>query len=367
MADDNTEEDVVEVNPLSLSDEDFEKQSFEDIIENTEESTTDDITEEVIESTAEGTTEEATETADESNVEDTQEDTSETEATEEETTAGEEDTTASIDYKAEYEKLMAPFKANGHEIRVDSVEDVISLKQMGANYNKKMAGLKPNLKLMKMLENNGLLNEDKLNYLIDLDKKDPNAISKLVKESEIDPLDIQVESADEYQPNTYNVNDKEVELDGILEEIQDTESYDTTIDIIGNKWDDASKEKLLENPSDIKLLNNQVATGIYKQINQVVESERMLGRLTGYSDIEAYKVVGDAMTANGAFGTPTAVANTTTPVNTPIDTAKSRNLKSRKKAASSTKSTGAPKVKKAYNPLSMSDEEFEKMSSAQFI
>ena len=88
-----------------------------------------------------------------------------------------------VDYKAEYDRLVAPFKANGREITVKSVDDAIALMQMGANYNKKMSALKPNLKLMKLLENNGLLDETKIGFLIDLEKKNPDAINKLIKDS----------------------------------------------------------------------------------------------------------------------------------------------------------------------------------------
>ena len=86
--------------------------------------------------------------------------------------------------------------------------------QMGANYNKKMAALKPNLKLLKLLENNGLLSEEKLSFLIDLDKKNPDAITKLVKDSGLDPLEMDVSKSD-YKPNTYTVHDREVELDSV--------------------------------------------------------------------------------------------------------------------------------------------------------
>jgi len=100
---------------------------------------------------------------------------------------------AAVDFEAEYKRLLTPFKANGREIAVKSVDDAIALMQMGANYNKKMAALKPNLKLMKMLENNGLLSEDKIGFLIDLEKKNPAAINKLVKDSGIDPMDLDAE------------------------------------------------------------------------------------------------------------------------------------------------------------------------------
>ena len=95
-----------------------------------------------------------------------------------------------INYQAEYERLLTPFKANGRQMQVHSVDDAMQLMQMGANYNKKMAGLKPNLKLMKMLEKNDLLNEEKLSFLIDLQTKDPAAIARFIKDSEVDPLDI---------------------------------------------------------------------------------------------------------------------------------------------------------------------------------
>ncbi len=72
-----------------------------------------------------------------------------------------------IDYKGQYEKIMAPFKANGKEIKLDNPDDVVRLMQMGANYTQKMQALQPNLKLLKMLQNQGLLDEGKLNNLID--------------------------------------------------------------------------------------------------------------------------------------------------------------------------------------------------------
>jgi len=85
-------------------------------------------------------------------------------------------------------EITAPFRANGKDMQIDSVEDVRKLMQMGANYNKKMAAIKPNLKFIKMLENNDLLNEESISYLIDLQKKDPAAIKKLLKDSGTNPL-----------------------------------------------------------------------------------------------------------------------------------------------------------------------------------
>lgn len=281
------------------------------------------------------------------------------------------DSEEEIDYKVQYEQLLSPFKANGKDIKVDTVEDARSLMQMGANYNKKMAALKPNLKVVKMLDNHGLLDEQKLSYLIDLSKQDPEAVKKLVKDSGIDPLDIDTDNI-AYRPNAYNVSDSEVALDGILDDIRDTSTFNTTIDIIGNKWDEASKDMIAKDPNIIKVINDHVGSGIFKKVSEVVERERILGRLNGLSDIEAYKQVGDAINSSGGFGDPVQVtktqptsiskSNSVNKANNPVDP----KLKVKRKAAGSTKSKPS-KAKPQFDVLSMSDEEFEKMSSSKFV
>jgi hypothetical protein len=266
------------------------------------------------------------------------------------------DTSTAVNYEEAYKSLLAPFKANGKEMAVDSIEDARQLMQMGANYNKKMAMLKPNLKMVKTLEKNSIT-EDDLNYLIDLKNKSPEAIQKLLKDSGVDPLDIDTSSEVNYTPKSYVPNDKEVELDGILEEIQETESFNTTVDIIGNKWDKQSKQVVVDNPQLIKVINDHVSNGIYNQIVGVVERERMLGRLIGLSDIEAYKQVGDALNAQGAFNSLSKGKPSVEVPNNKVDP----RLAERKKAASSTKSKPVVNKQLRDNPLSMSDEEFEKV------
>ena len=274
----------------------------------------------------------------------------------------------SVDYKAEHDKLLSPFRANGKDIQVDNVDDAITLMKMGANYNKKMQGLKPNLKLIKMLENNGLLDESKISHLIDLSKKNPDAIKKLIKDSGIDPLDIDVKDDAEYTPNTYTVDDKEVELDTVLSGISDSPKFKDTIDIISNKWDEPSKTMLVDNPGIISVINQHVELGIYDKISAVVDKERMLGKLNGLNDLQAYKQVGDAINAQGGFGSkPESTLKTVTKATTekkPDDT----KLKNRKKAASHTKSTTAKKGNTSFNPLALSDEDFEKeMASGKYM
>ena len=279
-----------------------------------------------------------------------------------------------IDFEAEYKRLLAPFKANGRDIAVKSVDDAIVLMQMGANYNKKMAALKPNLKLMKLLENNGLLSEDKIGFLIDLEKKNPAAINKLVKDSGIDPMDLDAEKASGYKQTAYTVDDREIELDTVLDEIQGTPSYNRTLEIVSTKWDAASKQVIAGSPQLLKVINGHVESGIYDLISKELESERLFGRLNGLSDIEAYRQVGDALHAKGAFnslaqGSSQNQQKPATPpvVVTPKPKVEDDKLKDKRRAASSTKPAAPTSTPKDFNPLAMSDEEFNKLVNKQFL
>jgi hypothetical protein len=279
-----------------------------------------------------------------------------------------------IDFEAEYKRLLAPFKANGRDIAVKSVDDAIALMQMGANYNKKMAALKPNLKLMKLLENNGLLSEDKIGFLIDLEKKNPAAINKLVKDSGIDPMDLDAEKASGYKQTAYTVDDREIELDTVLDEIQGSPSYNRTLEIVSTKWDAASKQVIAGNPQLLKVINGHVDSGIYDLISKEIESERLFGRLNGLSDIEAYRQVGDALHAKGAFnslaqGSSQNQQKPATPpvVVTPKPKVEDDKLKDKRRAASSTKPAAPTSTPKDFNPLAMSDEEFNKLVNKQFL
>ena len=281
------------------------------------------------------------------------------------------------DYKAEYEKLLAPFVANGREITVKSVDDAIALMQMGANYNKKMAALKPNLKLMKLLESNGLMSEEKIGFLIDLEKKSPEAISKLIKESGLDPMDLDADKADGYKPTARAVDDRELELDAVLDEIQESPAYQRTITVVSKEWDAESKQVIANAPQLLKVINSHVQSGIYDLISKEIEGERMLGRLRGVSDIEAYRQVGDAIQARGGFAhlsapgstqrqqAPAAAPVVVQPKPKQVDEEK---LKEKRRAASTAKpAASSAAVASDFNPLALSDEEFSKLIRSNIL
>ena len=268
-----------------------------------------------------------------------------------------------IDYKALYEQLTAPFKANGKEMSVKNVDEAITLMQMGANYNKNMAAMKPNRKFIKMLETADLLDESKLSYLIDLNRKDPNAINKLIKDSGIDVLNIDPEKGSEYQAKNYAASDKILELEAVLVDLESSPKYVELTEVVGNQWDVASKQTITEYPEILNVLENHMQTGIYDVVVQEVEREKMLGRLKGLSDIDAYRKVGDAIQERGGFDFLNAkeIKEPAKPVVVvpPPKIADNDKVNEKKRAASASKPsvTSAVTTPKA---LELSDEEFMK-------
>lgn len=377
-----TEEDI-----LAMSDEDMEnidwdaylsdetsendsEEEAEELEENSEQETETSNTEDAEVETNTADSEEGTEAEPEVPDEEDSNNISEQEEPEEKSDAGKPNVeegiekNSTIDYEKSYKDVFQPLKANGKTIQVESPDDARQLMQMGLNYNKKMAALKPNLKVLKMLENNNLLSEDKINKLIDLEKKNPDAIKQLVKDSGLDPMDIDPEEETNYTPNTYNVDDQEVALSETLNEIKDTEGYSTTLDVVSNKFDDASRKILYENPDIILEINKQVENGIYAQVSEVVEKERMFGRLKGLNDLQAYKAVGDALHEAGKFNKTEEKPKGEKVVKPSMSESERRR---KKKAAISTGSTSSSKPKTSFNPLNMSDEDFEKMDLNKYL
>ena len=203
--------------------------------------------------------------------------------------------TEAPDYEALYKQIMAPFKANGREFAPSSPEELVRLAQMGANYTKKMQALKPVLRMTRMLENNNLLDEQKLAFLIDLDKKDPKAIQKLIHDSKIDPLDLDVASAPTYTPGNHSVSDQEMQFQEALGDVSSTDLGKQTISLIHSNWDQASKEALFKEPALLSIINDQRANGIYDRICAEIDRQRTLGYLSDTPFIQAYRLVGDRL------------------------------------------------------------------------
>jgi hypothetical protein len=294
---------------------------------------------------------------------------SEEEAGEPEAAADKDAEPASVDFESEYTKLLTPFRANGKDMQVKTVDEARQLMQMGANYNKKMSALKPSLKTMKLLENNGLMGDEQISYLIDLHKGDKGAINKLIKDSGIDPLDMDSESTNDYKTETYTVDDREMALDEVLDRIQDTPTYSDTVNVVSTKWDKASQQHIANNPTALETINTHMASGVYERVNAEVEKQRTFGQLNGLSDIEAYHQVGYTMSEGGQLN-DLAQKDSKAPAPKVVTKSKAKvdpKLKEKKRATSSTRNKPAANSSNDYDPLGMSDEAFEAEFNDKFL
>lgn len=280
-----------------------------------------------------------------------------------------------VDYEAQFKRVMAPFKANGKDFEPKSPEEVIQLMQLGANYTKKMQAIQPSMKLVKMLDNHGLLDEEKLGFLIDLSKNDPTAIQKLLKDGQIDPLDLDVTSEPAYKSGNHKISDQEMAFHTALEDVTSTSEGKETVNLINSDWDHSSKQQIFQQPEILQIIASHRESGIYDQISAEINRRRTLGTLgTNTPFLTAYKEVGDSLNTEGKFSspepenTPATQVTKSTPTRLvgtrPATPKPATKNEERAKAASPARSAPAPATK-AFDPFTMSDEEMNQITSTR--
>lgn len=277
----------------------------------------------------------------------------------------EEENTDSDQYKTAYEKIFAPFKANGQEIKVDSPEEVIRLMQMGANYHAKMAGLKPTLKTMRLLEKHNLLDENKLSGLIEANDGNKDAIQNLLKQHNLDPMELDTDSETDYKPSIKPVSEREYALHEVMEDLKTSPHYERTLQVVTRDWDSGSKEIVVNEPHLLGTINQHIASGMFDIVQAEVSKQRALGRLTGVSDIVAYKQVGDELDGRGAFDQLSTEGGTSksqrAPIATKLRKTATATQNAQRAAAMPTRKTAQTQATTAsFDPLDLSDEEFER-------
>ena len=275
------------------------------------------------------------------------------------------------DYKALYEATQQPvtIKANGKEITLSN-DELRQLAQQGANYTRKMQQLAPHRKTLMMLEENNLMDPNTLGYMIDLHRKDPAAIQKFLKESGINPLDVDVEAEPTYKGGNHQVSDTQVNFRAALDDARSTDAGMAVLTSIDSTWDQASKELLFKQPDILATMVSQREEGFYDRISAEMDRRRMLGTLpAGQSWLESYKTVGEQMANAGQFNdlvappaqqrqneTPAQQA----PVVTRVPSAKQPSPAAAKAAAAAPTRVAAAPAKSVKNPLEMDDDEFLK-------
>ena len=261
------------------------------------------------------------------------------------------DNNSTVDYKAAYETIFKPFKANGKEITPRNVDDVINLMQMGANYTKKMQVIAPMKKVIESL-NKAEIDEENLNFLIDVYKGDKEAIKKLLKKHSVDPIELDLEETN-YVPKNNIVSDEDVEFSNVIDDIRD--SLPKIQDIINSKWDKNSKDKLLSDPRLLRALHEEIQYGRFDKIQAQVEMEKMFGRYRGVSDLDAYIDIVTKVVQKESQQPEPKVEPKSEPKVT-------RSIPDKTKAAPTKTKSTTKSILTAKDILSMSEEDFNKLN-----
>ncbi len=343
---DNPVDEVIEDNTV---DEPVSEGSTEEVVEETSEHAEPEDEAEEVSETEEDTLE-STETEEESEEEDPhngQEPQPEDEDTEQPSKEVDE-----LDYKAMYEDMMGPVKVGGKEFKVKSIEDAKKLLGMGFSFSDNMRGVKPLRAVGKTLEDagiivNGVVNEQALTRLIDIQNGDKNALAQLMSEKEIDPLDVETEDIN-YIPTASMATEQSIDIQEIEKELVSRGSVDAVVTEL-DKLDSKSKEFFNSDPRNLLMLDDDIASGTYEQLMGSVQYEKSLGRLAGMSDIEAYIQLASSQQQPAQEvpqGQPAAQPSSA----------------KRKAAGISKRAPAKKKTQKSPDYVNMSDEEFEKIA-----
>lgn len=272
--------------------------------------------------------------------------------------------------KTFFEKVTGKFNANGREFQITDPDDVVSLMQKGLNYNQKMAAIKPSMKLVKALQDNGIESVEDLGFLLDLKAKKPEAIAKLVQESGIDTYDLNEEKAAAYQPSVPEVSDEVINFEMTAKALEGNPSFGRVVQELG-AFDDTTKQEIFKNPGLLNVLTEHVGLGYYDQIMNRLQYEQAVGRMQGVPFLQAYDTIGKAMFgAQQAQPAPTNVQTQQIPTQvinpTPVpvaSTPKPVNNTARKAAAGSPgTATTSQKLNLTPDDIwNLSEEEFKKI------
>ena len=282
-----------------------------------------------------------------------------------------EDTTTpkELDYVAQYNEAVAPLRADGKTIQIQSISELRRLAQMGIGANAKFNAIAADRKYLALLEQHGLKDETKLSYVVDLLNKNPEAIRKLVSDSGVDPLDIDTSAPNNYVPVNRAVPEADLNFRDMLTELNSAPTGMEIINKVFNSWDTASQGQMWHNPDAMRILHTQKQVGIFDIVENEVERRFLMGMLpANISRLDAYQQVGRELGNQGAFNhlgnqqAPVQQQSTQTqPLAVKVVTPKPSVSGSDKVAAA------APTKAVAKKSSTMSIEDISKLSDEEFL
>ena len=135
------------------------------------------------------------------------------------------------------------------------------------NFTQKTQKLAPYRKMISALEEKNLSEED-FGLALDLLNGDKNALKKLAEDKGINFNDLMFEDKEDnsYTPSSFGKSDFDAKIEEIESQIGSDPEYNTTVDVIDNKWDSESRKIIADNPDIIKALHIDIKSGMYAKV-----------------------------------------------------------------------------------------------------
>lgn len=269
-----------------------------------------------------------------------------------------------IDYKAFYDEVTAPIRADGRDFTIKSSEDLRNLVSKGLDYTQKTQQIAPYRKTLAFLRDNNALDDTKLSYMVDLINKDEKAVKQLIREMTAEPkeegkqklelYDLDPEQEDESQryhfQNKNTITDEQLNFRETFDEVNASEGGNAFLNKINQKFDSSSLDYLYQNPQAIKLLYQADRAGQFDQIMDRMQYNDMIHpeNVQRENTITRFMKTGQSM--------PEIFPQNQQPTQQQV--VQQRQQQNRVKSASIPRASGG-KSRNFVDPLDMSDEEFK--------
>lgn len=213
---------------------------------------------------------------------------------EEESKEESENTDSEPNYKEFYEKVaLAKFTANGKEVEgFKDPADLIRAQQMLHGYSDKMKVFKEYKPFLKALEERKLTTDaDKFNLVMSLIDGDTEAIKKVLKDKNIDPLELDLDDI-RYTAKNVLPSKAQMLIEETYEQADNLGIADKFSRVINKDWDVKSLQELVDNSAVRNDLLQHLNDGTYDIVNNEIKRMELLdstGALDGMSSIEKYR------------------------------------------------------------------------------
>ena len=231
-----------------------------------------------------GSTEETSKTTEKDPEEHTQDETVKSEVTDEDT----------VNYKEFYEKVaLAKFTANGREVEgFKNPEDLIRAQQMLHGYSDKMKVFKEYKPFLKTLEERGITADpEKFKLAMSLLDGDPEAIKKVLKEKNIDPLELDLEDI-KYVPKVKLPSGAQLLIEESQDQAENLGVGDKFNKVISRDWDIPSLQEFVNNAAVRSDLLQHLKDGTYDIVQNEIKKMELLdttGVLENMTSVEKYR------------------------------------------------------------------------------